>query len=93
MPSPIAKDEPVILMAAPIIENWAYTFAYALKAFGLKDTGHIRIAASNVTAIAGVKTLALSNGLFYPQLSFMHVDFGDTEIYVSRNPFKQWFAR
>lgn len=43
--------------------------------------------------MAGVKTLATSNGLFYPQLSFMHVDFGDTEIYTSRYPFKQWLVR
>jgi hypothetical protein len=53
-------------MAAPIIQNWAYTFAYTFKVFGLKDSGNIRIAVSNATAMAGVKTLATSNGLFYP---------------------------
>lgn len=54
VPSPIAKDEPVILMAAPLIKNWAYTFTYVLEAFGLRDTGHIRMAASNATAMAGI---------------------------------------
>ena len=82
-----------MLVAAPLIQNWAYTFTYVLKAFGLVDTGNIRVAASNATAMAGIETLALSNGLFYPQLSLFHIDFGDTEIFVSKNPFKQWLAR
>jgi hypothetical protein len=55
-----------VLVAAPLIQNWAYTFTYVLKAFGLVDTGNIRVAASNATAMAGIETLALSNGLFYP---------------------------
>ncbi len=64
--SPLANDEPVVLIAAPLIQNWAYTCTYLLQAFGWHETGHIRVAASNATAMAGIKTLALSNGLFYP---------------------------
>jgi len=39
---------------------------YTFKAFGIKDEGSIRFSAANATAMAGIKTLASNNGLFYP---------------------------
>jgi hypothetical protein len=41
--SPNGKDS-VLLLAAPVIQNWGYTFLYKLKAFGLSDRGVVRIA-------------------------------------------------
>lgn len=90
--SPLSGD-PVVMLAAPIIKNWAYTMKYVLKIFGFQDTGNIRLSAANATAMAAVETKALHNGLFYPQLHFLRVDFGDTEVFVMNAPFKQWFLR
>ena len=68
-------------MQLPLIKNWTYECDYlAHIGFVFPLSGHMKLAMQKVSAHANVKLLATKNGILYPKLTSLHVDFGDSYI-------------
>lgn len=72
---------PVVFMEIPLIKDWSYEMDYKMQLGLLPLGGHMSINVSNAIALATVEMKAKSDGVLYPHLHDVYVDFGDSELY------------